>query len=76
MSLLVCSRWCLEPSTSRNRSHGTLCYPPFQEDNIVREDYRKLEEEDFSDLEEQEEDTSDREKQEQDDVDSDDNDLC
>ena len=47
-----------------------------QEDNIVREDYRKLEEEDSSDLEEQDEDTSDREKQEQDDVDSDDNDLC
>ena len=38
-----------------------------QEYNIVREEYRKLEEENFSDIEEQEEDTSDREKQEEDD---------
>ena len=30
-----------------------------QEDNIVREDYRQLEEEDFSDTEEQEEDEED-----------------
>ena len=49
-----------------------------QEDNIVREEYRKLEEEDFSDIEEQVEDTSDREEQEEDDgkEGSDDSDLC
>ena len=42
-----------------------------QEDTIVREEYRKLEE-DFSDIEEQEEDTSDMEGVN----DSEDNDLC
>lgn len=45
-----------------------------QEDNIVREDYRQLEEEDFSDTEEQEEDEEDNE-QEEDEEDNDDNDL-
>ena len=45
-----------------------------QEDNIVRGDYRQLEEEDFSDTEEQEEDEEDNE-QEEDEEDNDDNDL-
>ena len=44
-----------------------------QEDNIAREGYRQLEEEDLSDTEEQEEDEEDNE-QEEDEEDNDDND--